>query len=279
MKIKVRFLHSTFYILNSRKGFTLLEMVIFSAILATSFIAFVTILITVLNVQVRQQAVAEVNQQSQFLLQTVQSLVEESSLVEMTENVATTTMRLRMSVSSTDPTRVFASGTQMFIQQSSTAPQALTSSRVTISNLSFVKRANPPGHDSVALSFTTAYNTSNTKQFFQQFLNFAVARVSAATFDSNISASSSGWSLGTASGEWKSINGTTIQFTGLNVGIGVLPTNARLQVGGGALYIDTAGVGSGGLVMKAPGGACWELYIPNSGVPTTTLYGGTGACP
>ena len=63
-------LHTTY---SSRAGFSLLEMVIFAALFALAAVSFMTILVSVTRIQVRQGAAAEVNQQSQFLLQTIQT--------------------------------------------------------------------------------------------------------------------------------------------------------------------------------------------------------------
>jgi hypothetical protein len=41
---------------------------------------------------------------------------------------------------------------------------------------------------------------------------------------------------------------------------------------GGQLYVDASGLG---VVLKAPGGACFELTVTNAGALTTTA----AACP
>jgi hypothetical protein len=227
---------------NPKAGFTILELVVFSAIFALASISFIGILITITRVQVRQGAAAEVNQQSLFLLQTLQRYIEQSSLVEMDANVATSTLKLRMPVSQIDPTYVYLSGDKVYLKETdSGAPQVLTSDKVKVTNLTFIKRSNPAGKDSVSLTFSMEYNAQNPQQKFSQILNTSVARVSAATFDSNIVPSTGNtFKLGVSQSDWQSIN-NTIFFSGANVGIGAPNPGQTLEVNGGIRLFTTAG--------------------------------------
>jgi prepilin-type N-terminal cleavage/methylation domain-containing protein len=260
MKSPKPFLLSTFYFLRPRPyprasrrgftrpnfseknlgGFTLLEVLIATALFSIVIISFITILVSVTRVQVQQTSAAEVNQQSQFLLQEVQYYVGHASLIDMTADAATTTLRLRMAASSSDPTIVTVSGGIAYLQQAGGALQPLTSSKVSISNLTFTKRSNPPSHDSVDLAFTISYNTSNLQQMFSQMFQTSVARVSAASFDSNLVPSSTAtYSLGAAGQTWTSVN-NIIYFSGSNVGIGISSPQQTLEVNGG-LRLNNSG--------------------------------------
>jgi hypothetical protein len=257
--------------LKERGGFTLMELVIFAGIFTLTVASFLTVLVAMTRVQVRQSGAAEVNQQSQFLLQTVQRYVEQSSLVDLVKDSATTTLRLRMASSSYDPTLIFASGTALWIQEGASAPQVLTSPKVNITNLSFVKHENPGGHDSVSVVFTANYNAPNAASNFVQSLSTSVARVSAATFDSNIIPSAGNtYKLGASAGDWQSVNNTII-FSGSNVGIGVTPT-AKFQVNSGDVYIDTV---ARGVIQKSADGTCWRLAVSNAGA----LSAASTTCP
>jgi len=261
---------------SSRSGFTLLELLVFTGIFVVISVAFVLILVSMAKIQVRQSAASEVNGQSGALLQAVERYVGQSSLVEMPPNAETSTLRLRMPSASADPTIIYLDVPTgvVFVQESSSAAQPLTSSRVTVSNLSFVKRSNPPGHDSVSVSFVVSYNTPNIAQKFVQSLASSISRVSAATFDSDIRASSTNtYKIGAAAGEWQSIN-NTIYFSGANVGIGTASPGALLHVSGGDIkitsgdiYTDTA---ANGLILKSPGGTCFRVTITNAGLFSTS---------
>lgn len=225
---------------NPKDGFTVLEIVIFSAIFAIASAVFIGILVAVTRIQVRQSSASEVNQQSLFLLQTIQHYIEKSSLVEMDANTPTSTLKLRMPAIQTDPTYIYLSGDGVYLKETDNGtPQLLTSDRIKVTNMTFVKRANPTGKDSVSLSFTMEYNAKNFEQRFSRILNTSVARVSAATFDSNIVPSTSNTlKIGVSQNDWQSIN-NTIFFNGANVGIGVSFPNQTLEINGG-LRLNTS---------------------------------------
>lgn len=229
---------------DSRKAFTLIELLIFSAIFTFAAIAFITVLVSITRIQVRQNSSVEVMGQSQFLLQAIQHYVEQSSLVDMPAGVATTTLKLRVipTATTTDPTYIYLSGSAVYLKQGDGgAAQPLTSSKVNVSNLSFIKKSNPGGHDSVSISFTVSYNTSNIQQQFTNQLSTSIARVSAATFDSDIRASSAtALVIGASAAEWQSINGT-IYFSGANVGINQQSPGQTLEINGGLRLNTTNG--------------------------------------
>lgn len=217
-----------------RKGFTLVEMLIAIAIFTVIAIAFIGILSAVTQVQVQSSSSAVVNQESQFLLAKLQYYIQTASIVDMPTSTPTSTLTLDVATSSLDPTVItLASGTVYLAQPGGGTLQPLTSNQVTVSNLSFTRLANPPGHDAVSISYTIAYNTSNIAQAFSQLFQTSVAQVSAATFDTGVYPSVNGTEpLGNSSYQWNSINGI-INFSGGNVGIGTLTPGQQLEVNGG----------------------------------------------
>jgi len=241
---------------------------------AVIVVAFITMLVAILRVWSRQSGAAEVNQQSQFLLQQIQYYVERSSLVELPQDVATTTLKLRMAAASEDPTYIYLSSGAIYIRKTdSGTAQALTTPKVTVSSLAFTKRSNAPSHDSVSVSVTVDYNTPNPVQRFSQALQTAVARVSAATFDSNVVPSSTAtYNLGVAGQIWSSVN-NIIYFNGQNVGIGATSPTQLLQVGvGGGATGDVYVAGGGnGIILKAPNGtSCFKITVTNGGQIATS---------
>jgi type II secretory pathway pseudopilin PulG len=265
--------HPTPHTLHSRKGFTLIELLVFTAIFTIVVVAFIAILVSFTRVQVRQTSVAEVNQQSQFLLQQIQYYIEGSSLVDLEQDASSSTLKLRMSASSTDPTYIYASGTIAYLKQTDAgAAQPLTSNKVNISSLTFTKRSNAPSHDSVSVSFTVTFNTTGLQQRFTQTLTTAIARVNAATFDSNIIPSSTAtYKIGASGQTWTNIN-DMLYFSGSNVGIGIASPQKKLQVSNGDIYIDTTG---NKLILRSPDGVCWWIQPTNAGAYSST----SSTCP
>jgi Tfp pilus assembly protein PilE len=235
---------------KNRNGFTLLELLIFSAIFAVVAITFTAVLISISGVYVEQSASITVNQESQFVMQTVQRYIENASLIEHDiadgqSEVTSTTLTLRMTTSSivadgpgetkyNDRTKIFTQNGRVYIKEGETdgTVQPLTSDRVVVDKLEFIKRQNRGGRDSVSINLQISYNTSNIQRKFSQILKTAVTRVSAATFDSGLYPNANNsLDLGGAGYLWKSINGV-INFNGGNVGIGVANPTYILQVNG-----------------------------------------------
>ena len=288
-----RLLDSGFWILNSsrlrRRGFTIIEILIFSALFSVMAISFVAALVSTIQVQTKQVATAEVNQQSQLLLDAIQYYVQLASLVELPADTATTTLKLRVSSSTIDPIYIYASGTVAYLKQTdSGTPQPLTSDKVNVSNLTFTKRANTPGHDLVSVAFTVAYNSSSVLQSFLQNLSISVARVGAVTFDSNVLPSvTNTYNLGVTSQIWQSIN-STIYFSGSNVGIGTsnpnygLDVNGTMRVSATSTFSGNVGIGTdspsssltvAGVIRSTSGG----FAFPDNTTQTTAAASSTSA--
>ncbi len=254
---------------RSRQGFTVLELIVFVAIFSFTIVGFISILVSITKVQVKQGSSAEVSQQSQYVLQTLQYYVERSSLIEAEANTASSSIKLRMSTDAEDPTLIYSSGTTVYIKVGTGPVLPLTSNRVAVSNMTFTKKANGPAKDSVSIGFTISYNTQNFQQQFSQAFSSAVMRVNAATFDSNVNPNGANLKLGDTGAVWKSIN-DAIYFNGQDVGISISSPAKRLHVAGGDAYISDAG---SGIILKSPSGSCFKLAVTDGGAATTTAVG------
>lgn len=259
----------------------MVELMIFSAIFSLAALAFLSTLVYVGRIQARQSAQAEVAGQSQYLLQTIQRYVEQSSVVENDTN-PTNLLKLRTSSSTEDSVQIYLSGTTVYIQKKTaagaTTVNPLTSSKVNVTSLSFQKKQNSgasgQGHDSVNVSFMMTFNSPNTQWQFANAFQTTVARVSAATFDSNVSPNTGGsLTLGDNTYSWKSIN-NVLYFNGSNVGIGVSAPGAPLEVNGGIKMNPTAqpacNSGSRGTLWVSQNGTTDELWACLSQSGTST---------
>jgi prepilin-type N-terminal cleavage/methylation domain-containing protein len=253
-----------------KRGFTLIEMLIASAIFTVIAIAFIGILSVVTQVQVQSSSAAAVNQESQFLLQKLQYYIQTASIIDMsTSTQGTSTLKFDVASSSLDPSYItLSSGTVYLRQGSGGALQPLTSNRVYVPNLLFTRNANPPGHDAVSISYTMEYYpTSSVAQAFSQLFQTSIAQVSAATFDTGVYPSANNlYPLGGTGQTWTSINGI-INFNGSNVGIGTLSAAQPLEVNGGLrLYPNgptqpTCNTSVRGTLWFSTGGANDTLFI------------------
>lgn len=268
---------------HKEKGYSLVELLIYVAIFAVTAVFLTAILISVTKIQTRQNSVNEVSQQVAFVAGTVQQLVQQSSIIDVTTGVSTSTLKLRMASSTLDPTVIFASGTAVYLSEGtvipSSTPVALTNSNVTVNNFAITKYENPGGLALIQLGLTMTYNSPTPSAQLTRSLQTSIARVSAANFDSAIypTVVSSTLTLGTAVNPWYTgyfNNNVSIGGQYGQVGLGTTfspSTNVLLKSAGNIGFSAS----TYGVILNSPGGTCFLLGISNTGIITTS----TITCP
>ncbi len=257
---------------SGREAFSLIEVLIYIAIFSLSAIFLTAILTTVTQIQSRQTSSNEINNQLTFVNNAVQTVIQQSSLIDMTPGVATSTIRLRMASSSLDPALIYASGTILYLTEgSSTIP--LTDSSVAVNGFTATKFENPGGFDVVQINLSLSYNSGGPQGQLTKVLQSAFARITAATFDSSLTPNTdNGLDLGTASTRWR--NGYFSSYVDIygNLGVGTQHSaSAALKTTGDIGVANSAA----GLILTSPGGTCYRLTVTNSGALATS----TAACP
>lgn len=261
--------------MNRRAGFTLIELIIYMAIFGVSAVFLVSILTSVTRTQVRQASGNEVNQQLSFVSNTIQRLVRNASQIANEAGVASTTLVLRMASSTVDPTYIYvdASSTAIYLQEASSTPVRLTDDKVTVGNFSVVKQEPSGGLAVVHVDLTLEYRTSAEQSKASRAWSGAIARISAATFDSGIVPNASGnLDIGSASLLWRDA-----YFSG-DVTIG---SNGQLGVGGSPSALSTTKVfvtggdvgfssNTYGVILRSPSSTCFRLGISNGGAIATS---------
>ncbi|MDP3991467.1 MAG: prepilin-type N-terminal cleavage/methylation domain-containing protein [Candidatus Colwellbacteria bacterium] len=222
-----------------RQGFTLIELLVYIAIFAVVAGILTTIFYLIINSQKKQSISGEVTQQLNFVLGTVQRFVGESSLVEAVyegSNPSSTcatfcTLKLRRTDPTKDPTIIRSDVAGIYIKEGNSDEVALTNNKVIIDNLKFTKNEIPGGHAVIEINTSLTYNTANPRFAVTKAIKSAIARVSAATFDSdllpNLDATSD---IGQTSARWKNGRFSGDLTIGGNVGIGTTATISKLVV-------------------------------------------------
>jgi prepilin-type N-terminal cleavage/methylation domain-containing protein len=200
----------------NNRGFTLVELLVYMALLSIVSVLFTSILLTSTKVQVQQVASTEVASQMNFALQTIQRLIRESSATIVSNSptcintldsandggallgASQPCLKLRMKDSqgtATDRDPIFiwkdaATGAVKLAEGSGanqrisdiTTPKVANTSNV----LAFTKFSNPPAHDIVQINLTLNYNSSDPNSQVARTIQAAVGKASAATFDSSL---------------------------------------------------------------------------------------------
>ncbi|MDO8556924.1 MAG: type II secretion system protein [Candidatus Jorgensenbacteria bacterium] len=238
-------IHNTGYMilarLKARGGFTLVEILIYATIFSVSAVFLVNILAAITNIQLRQASVNEVNQQLSFVSEMIKRSVRESSAISNTAGTASSSISLLMASSSLSPTVFYTNLSVLYMQEGTSTAVALTNDKVAVNNFSATKYENPGGTAVVQVDLTLDYNTSSTQSKVSQTWRSAIARVSAATFDSSLLPNADGTlNLGASSAKWQDayFGGTMrsagdIAFTSSSIGLILESTSstcARLGV-------------------------------------------------
>ena len=173
---------------NHRAGFSIMDLLISIAIFAIISVAFVTIFVSVVNIQTYEGCQADATQQGQFLLQQIGYYTNNARLIDMTSDQATSTVTLRETSSAQDPTTIGLSPngtsfTPYITQGSGGAIQFLTSLRSSISNFTAARHFNIAssaayGTDSLSGSFLVVESKSNVSggaQCYSQAYQFSAS--------------------------------------------------------------------------------------------------------
>jgi type II secretory pathway pseudopilin PulG len=266
---------------SANGGFTLIEVLIYTVIFSVTSIFLLSILTTVTRTQLKQATQNEVNQQLSFVASTIQRLVRESSVIVNDAGVASTTLVLRMPSPAADTTKIYvdAAKTAIYIEEvpngsQSGTPLPLTTDKVIVDNFSVTKLENPGGLAVVQVDLSLTYNSDKPQVRVTRSWGSAIARISAATFDSSLvpNASTSPYDIGTGSALWRNLflSGDASIAGTLGLGVSAPSTPTRLKSGGNVAFSSS----TFGPVLMAPNGtSCFRLGISNTGAFTTSSIG------
>lgn len=258
--------------LLSRRGFSAIELLVYIAIFTVSAVFLVAILTAVTRVQTRQLSSREVDQALAFVNRTIEDAIKKSSLIDIPAGVPSSVLVLRTNTAATDPTRVYASGTTLYLTEGSDT-YTLTDSSVSLENFSVTKYDHPGTTSVVEVSVGLGYNSLKAGGALSRSLKSAISRVSAAEFDSSVHpASDNTLDLGIASKKWRDgyFSGNLDIFG--RVGVGVSPSASARIKSGGDIGFSASGMG---MILMAPNGTCYRVTITNLGALTTASV----ACP
>lgn len=252
------------------KAFTLIEVLIYTAITAVVGGLMVGILLTVSQIHQQESASTEVTGQLNFVTQTIGRLIRTASNIEITAGITTSIIKLRMQDSTKDPTCIslvdgvikLTEGPGINPNNCSSAASDLTNSRVIVNALNFKKFVQYPGHDTVSYDVQMTYNSQNPKAQVQRSLSSGIARVSAATFDSSLLPGASTYEIGQVGSSWSRVylnDGTAANpsYTFANsTGLGLF------RVGANILGFTTAGAQR--MTIDASGNVGIGVAVPTS---------------
>lgn len=148
--------------LKGSKAFTLIEVLLYISILVMIILTTTGFIYLLLNSRVKNQTIAEVEQQGTQVMQIVTQVIRNSqSINSPADGSSGASLSLQETVSANDPTVFDLSGGVFRIKEGTGATVNLTNSQVTVSGLTFQNLAG-----SVKIQFTvTSVGNGNGQEF------------------------------------------------------------------------------------------------------------------
>lgn len=162
------------------KGFTLLELLLYTSLVGILFMSLTSVSVLIFQSRVKNQTIAEVEQQGVQAMQIItQSIRNTENITSPAVGTSAPSMTLDLIGTVNDPTVIAESGTALQITEGVIPAVSLTSSKVSVSNVSFnnISRTSTPGI--IKIQFTISYINSsgrNEYDFSKTFYGTAALR-------------------------------------------------------------------------------------------------------
>lgn len=144
---------------NLQKGISLVETIVYVAILSIFIVALTSFSTNLISTRLHSQTVLEVNDQgSQAIKLITQTLRNGSSINSPTIGNSGSSLSIDTGISGTNPTIFSENGGVLYITEGSGSPIALTNNKIVVSNLTFsnFSRASTPNIIKISFTVTSA---------------------------------------------------------------------------------------------------------------------------
>ncbi|MEI8103722.1 MAG: prepilin-type N-terminal cleavage/methylation domain-containing protein [Candidatus Moraniibacteriota bacterium] len=165
---------------NKKSGFTILELLLYVSIASIMFVAITVFIATLLESRVKNQTIAEVEQQGLFAAQMMTRIIRNADTLS-TPTIGTTGTSATLTVidGAKSPTVFDLSGGVIRIKEGAGSATALTNSRVTVSGLSFQNLSRAGTQGTLRIQYTVTSNNPSGRfeyQFQKTFITTATLR-------------------------------------------------------------------------------------------------------
>ncbi len=150
--------HSTFHIPYSNQGFTLIETLLYVALTSILLLALSAFLFILLESRIKNQTIAEVEQQGLQVMQLITQTVRNAEAITSPSiGTSASTVTLDVVTAANDPTVFDLSGGVLRITEGAGSPISLSNTHVTVSSLTVqnLSRASTPG--TIRIFFTLTH--------------------------------------------------------------------------------------------------------------------------
>lgn len=166
--------------MENKKGFTLIELILYIAIMGLTITSIFYFLSMVLNAKVKNQTVIEVEQQGEsVILEMAQAIRNATSINYPTFGTSSSTISLVMASSTKNPTIFKLSSSTLQIIEGTSSAINLTNNLVAVTGLTFKNLGTSSGTDSIQMKLNINYinlRGTNDYQYSQNFTGSASKR-------------------------------------------------------------------------------------------------------
>lgn len=154
------------YISKNQRGFTLFELLIYIALASILIGGISTLLFITLNARVKNQTIAEVEQQGSLAMRMITQSIRNADAILSPIAGSAGTLILDVVGAVDDPTVYELSDTTLEITQGEGSAVALTNDRVSVSDLTFTLATQGSGSGTIRVQFTVSHvNTSGRQEY------------------------------------------------------------------------------------------------------------------
>ena len=153
--------------INNKKGFTLVELILYVAIGSIVLLVITSFFQTNLSSRAKIKAISEVDQQGAYLMQTItQTIVNAEAINSPSIGTSATTLSLDVVDVADDPTLFNNISTYIYLTEGVATPIALNSNLVEVSNLSFTNMSKVSTLGNIRIQFDISFvNNTNRNEY------------------------------------------------------------------------------------------------------------------
>ena len=155
------------------KGFTLIEVIVYIAIMSTIVIALSSLFSVLLQTRVRNQTVTEVDQVGVNLMQKITQTIKNSSGINSpAKGTSSSILSLSNAVSSINPTVFSLNANNILITEGVNSSVILNSNTISISSLTFQNVSGTSNLGNIKITFIINYITNSNREEFNYSQTF-----------------------------------------------------------------------------------------------------------
>lgn len=158
---------------KNKKGFTLVEILLYIAIAGGIIFSITVFFLTTLDARVRNQAIAEVEEEGTQVMQNItQTIRNSSSINSPSQGTSSASISLAVIDGAKDPTVFDVSGNVIRVKEGTEENIDLTSSRVIVSGLNFANLSRTGTGGAIRIQFTLTHINPASKEAYDYSKTF-----------------------------------------------------------------------------------------------------------